>query len=111
MKALLGKAALFGALFFAVAAASLLPRLAPPKADAVREGASARLSYDAAVTAIVQGSGAERPGAYRIAYGCTYGELFALAGAEPPAGYEPSAPVSFEDAVLAGGEYYIYLVL
>ncbi|HIY45181.1 MAG TPA: hypothetical protein H9731_01565 [Candidatus Borkfalkia excrementipullorum] len=112
MKGLAGKIALFGALFFAVAAVALLPALAPPKAGAVRESTSENLEYDASFTAIVQGSCVGRPGAYRLPYGCTYGELFALAAVSaPPAEYAADAPVSFADAVLIGGEYYIYLVL
>lgn len=110
MKTLLGKIALFGALLLAAAAVSLLPSLAPPKADATREGTGASLQYKAEYTVVVQESDGGY-GTYRVPYGCTYGELFALASVEPPAGYDLCAPVSFADAVLVGGEYYIYLVL
>lgn len=107
-----GKAALFGALFLAVAAVSLLPAPAPPKVDATRETTEGALSYDASFAVIVQGDGAGRPGAYRIPFGCTYGELFELAAvSEPPPEYETEDPVSFADAVLVGNEYYIYLIL
>ena len=111
MKALLGKIALFGALFLAVAAVSLLPSLAPPKAGATREQADAELPYEAVLTVVVQGNDVGKPGTYRIPYGCTYGELFALAEVGPTSAYDAEAPVSFADAVLVGGEYYIYLVL
>ena len=111
MKALFGKIALFGALLLAAAAVSLLPSLAPPNAGATRETTDAGLPYDASYNVLIRGDEVGSPGVYRIPYGCTYGQLFAFASVEPPAGYDLSASVSFADAVLVGGEYYIYFVL
>ena len=110
MQALFRKIALFGALLLAAASVSLLPSFAPPKADATREEAGVTLQYKAEYTVVVQENEGGY-GTYRVPYGCTYGELFALASVEPPAWCDLDAPVSFADAVMVGGEYYIYLVL
>lgn len=105
------KAALCGGAFIAcAAAAALLPATAPPRARPVYEGASLSVAYEGDISVIVQGD-VSRPGRYRVAYGCTYAELFALAGARSCGGYDLSAPLSFEDAVLADGEYCLFIVV
>ena len=90
--------------------AALRRAAAPPRARPVYEGASLSVAYEGDISVIVQGD-VSRPGRYRVAYGCTYAELFALAGARSCGGYDLSAPLSFEDAVLADGEYCLFIVV
>ena len=100
-----------GVAFFAGGgAAARVPAAAPPRARPVYEGASLSVAYEGDISVIVQGD-VSRPGRYRVAYGCTYAELFALAGARSCGGYDLSAPLSFEDAVLADGEYCLFIVV
>lgn len=111
MKALFGKIALFGALLARCRGCLASPVARPAQSGATRETTDAGLPYDASYNVLIRGDEVGSPGVYRVPYGCTYGQLFAFASVEPPAGYDLSAPVSFADAVLVGGEYYIYFVL
>ena len=102
---------LFGALTVIVAAASLLPPLSAPALDAAHRSVEEEISFDGSVRVVVQGACVGKPGSYRVPFGCTYGELFALAEVEQvPAGIDPGAEIPFSDAVLADGEYCVYLV-
>ena len=104
--------AVFLALLFLVTAASIVPAIAPPKTDAMYVPAEESFSFDPTLVVSVAGDCVGKPGTYRIAYGCTYGELFLLAGViAPPDGYCLTDPVSMAEAVLLGDEYIIYLVL
>ena len=102
--------ALCAALMAAFAAAALLPAAGAPWMEPLWSGVSEEVEYGGEVDVLVQGAVAF-PGRYTVPYNCTYGELFALAGAECAAGYDPDEPLRFEDAVLSGGRLIVYIVV
>ena len=112
MKGRLLAAVAAAALVLIVAAAALLPSPAPPRTEGLGGKTHSAAAYDDTLNAVVFGENVLHEGrTFRVPYGCTYGELFALAGAEDVAGYDLQAPLSFADAVLLGGEYYLYIVV
>lgn len=110
-KARLLAAVLCAALLLAAAAAAVLCRLAPPRKEGFgQESVSA--AYEGHYNAVVFGEDVKDEGKpVRVPYGTTYGELFARLGVQGAEGYDLAAPLRFEDAVLAGGEYYLYIVV
>lgn len=106
--------ALAAALLFAGAAAAiaLLPCGRQAYPDPLCAPVSARAENGGTVEVVVRGGQAGAGGArFTVPYDCTYGELFALAGVEDAAGYDPAAPLSRADAVFAEGRYVLYIVI
>lgn len=96
-----------------IAAAAVLPFLSRPlRGDGMFSGASEKIEYDGVIAVVVRGESVRRPGTYRVPYNSTYADIFALAEVQAvPPELDPGAPIGFEDAVLAGDTFYIYLVL
>lgn len=97
-------------LLLAFAAAALLPAAGAPRSEPLWSAVSVETAYEGEVDVLIQGDVA-RPGRYTVPYDCTYGELFALAGAGDVAGYDPEAGLRFEDAVISGGRLILYIVV
>ncbi len=95
----------------AVALAAFLSAGAPPKKEPLYHAVEGELAFDDAINVLIQGDSVGSPGAYRLPRRSTYGELFALANVRENDAYDPQDYIRFEDAVLLGGEYYVYIVL
>lgn len=93
-----------------IAACSLLVCLAPPRGEGLAVRAEGSISFEDTVMAMVLGEDVERPGSYVVPYDCTYGELFALAGAHSDA-YDLQERISFSDAVFVSGRLIFYIVV
>ena len=106
--------ALAAALLFAGAAAAiaLLPCGRQAYPDPLCAPVSARAENGGTVEVVVRGGSVGGAGVrLTVPYGCTYGELFSLAGVEDANGYDLFAPLSCEDAVFAEGRYVLYIVI
>ena len=95
----------------AVALAAFLSAGAPPKKEPLYHAVEGEWAFDDAINILIQGDSVGSPGAYRLPRRSTYGELFALANVRENDAYDPQDYIRFEDAVLLGGEYYVYIVL